>query len=81
MFCDFTLPAHPTLVQDYLDFLRHENRRYIIGTKTIILRRSQDRKEKDKAIVQRGAEKIPKRLATLTNSKRVVENYRPSGGS
>ena len=94
---------------DNLEFLRQENRRYIIGTnkallkkfeqelfkqdwhtiregievklckmpkdedsdstdevtETFILCRSQDRKEKDKAIVQRAADKIAERLASM----------------
>lgn len=95
--------------EDNLEFLRQENRRYIIGTnkallkkfeqellkqdwttirngievklckmpkeedsdstdevtETFILCRSQDRKEKDKAIVQRAADKIAERLETM----------------
>ena len=95
--------------EDNLEFLRQENRRYIIGTnkallkkfeqellkqdwttirdgievklckmpkeedsdntddvtETFILCRSQDRKEKDKAIVRRAADKIAERLATM----------------
>jgi transposase len=95
--------------EDNLEFLRQENRRYIIGTnkallkkfeqellkqdwttirngievklckmpkeedsdstdeatETFILCRSQDRKEKDKAIVQRAADKIAERLKTM----------------
>ena len=95
--------------EDNLEFLRQENRRYIIGTnkallkkfeqellkkdwttirdgievklckmpkeedaestddvtETFILCRSQDRKEKDKAIVQRAAEKIIERLESM----------------
>ena len=98
--------------EDNLEFLRQENRRYIIGTNkallkkfeqellkqdwttirdgievklckmpkeensdstdevtvTFILCRSQDRKEKDKAIVQRAADKIAERLATMKTS-------------
>jgi transposase len=95
--------------EDNLEFLRQENRRYIIGTnkallkkfeqellkkdwttiregievklckmpkeedaestvdvtETFILCRSQDRKEKDKAIVQRAADKIAERLESM----------------
>lgn len=95
--------------EDNLEFLRKENRRYIIGTnkallkkfeqelikkdwntirdgievklckmpieedsdsteevtETFILCRSQDRKEKDKAIVKRAADKIAERLASM----------------
>jgi transposase len=95
--------------EDNLEFLRQENRRYIIGTnkallkkfeqellkqdwtkiregievklckmpqeedaestvdvtETFILCRSQDRKEKDKAIVQRAADKIAERLKSM----------------
>ena len=95
--------------EDNLEFLRQENRRYIIGTnkallkkfeqellkkdwttirdgievklckmpkeedaesmddvtETFILCRSQDRKEKDKAIVQRAADKITERLESM----------------
>ena len=95
--------------EDNLEFLRQENRRYIIGTnkallkkfeqdllkadwttirdgievklckmpkeenfdstdeesETFILCRSRDRKEKDKAIVQRAADKIAERLASM----------------